>query len=161
MLSTAPPIVRKFGSGISIVGVSKPPHTLCDRCLTRNALGAHFCRQCDAPLTTHAVNDPLGQIKVEGDFVRNLKTARKSRIVKIGTILLFGPTFLASLLVLLIIPYKMITEDNFAGPGGRFRDYVAAIFAVILSFGVMGFLLFYSGKVLWLTLRNQLTQSRE
>jgi hypothetical protein len=68
---------------------------VCPHCLIRNSIGRNFCRRCGTPLTSLAVNDPLGKIYSEGDTYRKAIDNPSKPIVLVGMWLLWGPFAIA------------------------------------------------------------------
>ena len=53
---------------------------LCYSCLGVNLPGVHFCRHCQAPLTSYAAIGPLEKAYALGDFVRKGTKHRNTAI---------------------------------------------------------------------------------
>jgi len=64
---------------------------ICVSCGFGNYPTAHFCVECEAPLTAHAVVDPFDTIKTTGWAYRKSQDKPRSLVVVIGIWLIFGP----------------------------------------------------------------------
>jgi hypothetical protein len=119
---------------------------VCPHCFTRNSLRQHFCRRCGTPLTGLAVTDPLGQVYSEGDALRKAMDKPDRPIKLIGVWLIWGPTFLGcvGLVVWFIV-------GAFTDPFGQVNGEI--ILAALFPLGVVAVGLF-SGLVLFKTTRN-------
>lgn len=92
--------------------------SICVSCGTPNGPDRHFCLACDAPLTSHAVNDPFATIFAEGWVYRRAQNAPRSMIVVVGIWMLWLPTLLGSILGLVLFTYFLIAGDH---RGGHFE----------------------------------------
>lgn len=131
--------------------MESPDYIVCDRCLTENDLRAHYCRNCNAPLTTIALNDPLGQIRAEGDFLTNLQNAPRSWTVTVGTLLLCLPPLLLCVLAVVV----MFHNPGPIAPRGTFKEYAELAFALLGLFVFLGFYFYVFGKIMFRALKNQ------
>jgi predicted amidophosphoribosyltransferase len=69
---------------------------VCPNCLAENSTLEHFCHQCGAPLTSHAVTDPMGQVYSEGDTFRKAIEYPRKPIVVVGMWLIWVIIYLAN-----------------------------------------------------------------
>jgi len=73
---------------------------LCLNCAKPNPAGAHLCRHCGAPLTTHAATDPYLGVFAEGHAIQKAAARPHKPIILIGIWLLGIPALLVSGFVL-------------------------------------------------------------
>lgn len=69
-----------------------PEVAICPDCMAPNHPAAHFCDKCNAPLSSHAAIDPIGQIYSQGYIYRKAIRGRTSLIMLIGMLLIFWPS---------------------------------------------------------------------
>lgn len=65
--------------------------SICLTCGEPNGPDRHFCSECGAPLTSHAVNDPFATIRAEGWVYRKAQNSPRSLIVVVGIWMIWGP----------------------------------------------------------------------
>lgn len=88
--------VRETAEGGGLEALAEEPvasddgDPLCPHCLEPIERFDHFCRQCGAPITSHAAIDPLGQVFAAGHIYRNATSSRPPRIVFLGMWLIFA-----------------------------------------------------------------------
>lgn len=63
---------------------------VCPSCLAPAPREDHFCANCNAPLTSHATTDPVGEVLSRGYAYREATSGEQARIVVVGMWLLFG-----------------------------------------------------------------------
>jgi hypothetical protein len=68
---------------------------LCAQCMTANPAGSHFCRKCNAPLSSYASTGPFESLFAEGHVYRNAAKRPQRFIVVFGVWLVFGAIALA------------------------------------------------------------------
>lgn len=98
----------------------------------------------------------MGQIKAEGDFLRNLQKAPRSWVVIVGTLLICLPPLLACVAVIAVL-----CADN--GPitvQGTAKEYAELALAVLGLLVFFGFYFFVFGKIAWRSMRNQFAQRK-
>jgi len=124
---------------------------VCPHCLTSNAIGQHFCRRCGTPLTGLAVTDPLGQVYSEGDALRKAIDKPDRPLILVGMWLMWGPTFLACLVLIGWFVVAVSTEPF--GPPGAPNVWEAVGLVALFVLFVVG-LAVISGTMLFRTTRN-------
>jgi hypothetical protein len=87
---------REDAGAVDDVRAGEDLPEICPNCMTGNARGAHMCRSCFAPLSSHAAIDPIMSIAARGDTFWKASSNPRKPIIVIGIFLLFGPTFLIS-----------------------------------------------------------------
>lgn len=70
---------------------------VCPSCLAPNTSDAHFCANCNAPLTAHAATDPIYRIWASGHVYAKAAGKPPSRLALLGMWLLFGNLFFLNL----------------------------------------------------------------
>jgi len=80
---------------------------VCPNCLEENEPYQHFCKNCGAPLSPISTVGPLERTLSDGFMYRQAVSGRRKLIVVIGIWIMFLPTFIFSLylLVLFLISY--------------------------------------------------------
>ncbi len=112
------------------------PKPLCPQCMNINETSDHFCRKCGAPISSYATIDPIGRIWAEGYFYRQAVWHPRSAIVVIGIWMIFLPTILFSLMLVL--------------SSAEFADRAYGIIAKLLELALVGL----QFTILWMITRN-------
>ena len=83
---------------------SEEEKALCANCMEENLPEADFCRKCGMPISVFATVDPLKRIYSQGWLYRKTVSDRIPRIAFWGMWLIFLPTLLLTLLMVLRSP---------------------------------------------------------
>jgi hypothetical protein len=80
---------------------------LCRTCLTPNAPGATFCRDCGAPLSGYAATGPFESLLAEGHVYRSAVERPQKLIVLLGMWVIFGSAALVGLALLVLARHDL------------------------------------------------------
>lgn len=98
---------------------------LCMQCMSGNAPGSHFCRECGAPLSSYAATGPFESLFAEGHAYRRAAEQPRRFIVVFGIWLIFGFTASAGAML------AFMSRDT-GGPFGVVAGLGMVAFSVIL-----------------------------
>jgi hypothetical protein len=74
---------------------------LCPNCLADNTQQEEFCKHCGCPIGDFAGFDPMKRIQMQGFIFRQAVSAPSSPLILIGMWLIFGPSLLTALAILI------------------------------------------------------------
>lgn len=97
--------------------MSRPPQQdkiVCTNCGCANYPRAHYCVECETPLSGHAVTDPFETIRSTGFAYRRSQEKPRSLVVVIGVWLIFTP-----MLVYCFVALLEMLPQLAGGLGGR------------------------------------------
>lgn len=102
---------------------------VCLTCGCANYPRAHFCIECDAPLSAHAVNDPFDTIKSTGWAYRRAQQSPRSLVIVVGIWLLFLPLAIICAVELLTTLPHAVAELRGAKDRGLFLGFLLLMIA--------------------------------
>ncbi len=108
---------------------SNEENALCPSCMTANAPSTDFCEKCGCPIGQFVNLDPLKRIYSQGWLYRRSASGRITPIVCLGMWLIFGPSFLISMFVLL---ETMFDDSDSASHGYWFPLFFGLLSVIIL-----------------------------
>ena len=136
---------------------NQPDVEICPVCFRPRPPGASVCQQCLKPLIVADAVAPHVQI---ADEIRAYDAAAKnpSKLALIGMWLIWGPMFLAAVVVFGAMGYQMATA-----PSGihSVSDAIVALCCLALLVFMIGGLGTIAGRYLYLTTRNYLRASKQ
>lgn len=133
------------------------PEAVCPNCMTGNDPRAHFCRQCGAPLTSHAAIDPLGRIYATGYVYRQAVSRPRPLIVFLGMWLIFAPAFAHHLTMLVDMLQQLLAPESSSDPILALEQGPAW---PILGAAMVGGLMLLHGAILFKVTWNYFKTSR-
>jgi len=90
-----------------------PRPKICSNCMTENEEYSHLCRQCLAPLSSHAAIDPVLSIAARADTFGKAANAPRKPIVLLGMWMIFGPVGFMFLGGFATIIWSLVTDPTF------------------------------------------------
>ena len=99
--SFTPESSQKNEKGLKNQMDSEGEKVLCPNCMEQNLPETDFCQKCGIPMTASSTIDPLKRIYSQGWLFRKTASGRIPRIAFWGTWLIFLPTILLMLLIVL------------------------------------------------------------
>jgi len=121
----------------------EPVQSLCPGCLFPNPENAHFCSNCNSPLSSHAAIDPLLRIFATGHLLRKAVSKPQSQFVYVGMWFTLGTLFVFNLLAVWEAFFALISPS--AEASVLDRPFLADVFNLVMVCGmqaVWGILLF-------------------
>lgn len=109
---------------------------ICPGCAQPIAPREHFCRHCNAPLTSFASTDPLARIRTEAEVVR--RAFQHPRLIGlVGVWLIFGPSTIAAVVygvtaLRAMLPLRSISEGAIFTTYAVMTTAPACLFVAIL-----------------------------
>ena len=102
---------------------------VCLSCGCANYPRAHFCIECDAPMSAHAVNDAFHTIKSTGWAYRRAQQSPRSLVIVVGIWLLFLPLAIICAVELLTTLPHAVVELRGAKDRGLFLGFLLLMIA--------------------------------